>query len=658
METGTIVEYIDKKQIVCGVVVQAKKEKVRLLTEDDKEVSLSGGRVFHPDGRLDTSLPRASIVLALKRIATRRENLKNQVNILELWEVLHTENEWVDARTMAELAFSGDIGHDHVSAVVRAFFEDRVHFKFDIERFFPHSEEQVRQILAQAEEAARRQRMIEEGGDFLRASLKENNPAIPPGKEEVVAIVKEFHLFEKEAHNHDTAKKILERAGIDPQRGVFPLLVHLGAYGPDENTELLQLEIPTAFSPEVTDKANHLCTMPGVHTDTRERRDLTGLSIMTIDGQSTLDYDDAISLETYGDEYRVGIHISDVAHFIKTGELLDAEAMCRGSSIYMPDRKVPMLPPHLAEGLFSLKAHEVRPAVSVLARMDKDANVLDYDICTSLIRVRRQLTYHEVNLMADADKEIIALCSLAEKLREHRSAGGALLITLPEINVWLDENREVVLHRINRESPSRMMVSEIMILANWLMARFLSKTNTPGVFRAQAEPRSRLFEGEGSLFQNWMQRRHLARFELGAEAAPHSGLGLDAYVTATSPIRKYFDLVTQRQIRGALGCDNPLSREEIGRIIQTVQEPLVKVSRVQANRNRYWILKYLEKRTGCREEALVLERRKDRCQVLLTDYMLECHLPITGDPPYTPGAAIQVTIRKVDPRALFIALSQ
>ncbi len=95
------------------------------------------------------------------------------------------------------------------------------------------------------------------------------------------------------------------------------------------------------------------------------------LSSMTIDGQSTLDFDDAISIEDHGDRYRLGIHIVDVGHYVKKGDLIDREAISRGSSIYMPDQKIPMLPTSLAEDLCSLKAGQPRPAISILVNLDR-----------------------------------------------------------------------------------------------------------------------------------------------------------------------------------------------------------------------------------------------------------------------------------------------
>jgi exoribonuclease-2 len=239
-----------------------------------------------------------------------------------------------------------------------------------------------------------------------------------------------------------------------------------------------------------------------------------------------------------------------------------------------------------------------------------------------------------------------------------RLAADAVHIAVPEINLWIGENGAVNLSRVNRESPGRMLVAEIMIMANWLMARFLAEHKMPAIFRSQPEPRERLYRREeGTLFQNWMQRRLLNRFVLGHAAEKHSGLGLDAYVTATSPIRKYFDLVTQRQVRAVFGLENPYSIAEMDGIIQELELPMSRVFKLQTGRQRYWLLKYLEQRIGQKEEAIVLVRRRSSYQVLLAGYMLECDFPITSLLDLKPEDLIQVTIQRVSARKDFIALT-
>jgi exoribonuclease-2 len=288
-----------------------------------------------------------------------------------------------------------------------------------------------------------------------------------------------------------------------------------------------------------------------------KRKDLTDLPLITIDGQATLDFDDALSIEDQGDHYLLGVHIADVGHFLQKDSIIDQNALSRGSSIYLPDQKIPMLPPCLAEDLCSLKSGEVRPVISIMAKLRPSAEVVDYEIFPSLIRVKSQLTYYDVNLMAEDKKEFTILFDIAKKFRQRRLAEGAIQITLPDINVWIDNTGEITVNHINRESPGRMLVAEIMILANWLMARFLTKHDVAAVYRSQAGPRERLYkkEEQGTLFQNYMQRKLLSRFVLGPKPEYHMGLGLNVYTTATSPIRKYFDLVTQRQIRAILGLE-------------------------------------------------------------------------------------------------------
>ena len=121
---------------------------------------------------------------------------------------------------------------------------------------------------------------------------------------------------------------------------------------------------------------------------------------MTIDGQATLDFDDAISIQEENDHYIIGVHIADVGQYIKKDDVVDREARIRASSIYMPDKKISMIPPDLAEDLCSLKAGEDRPAISIMARVRPNADIIGYEIFPSIIQIQNQMTYYDVNLIA------------------------------------------------------------------------------------------------------------------------------------------------------------------------------------------------------------------------------------------------------------------
>lgn len=665
MEAGNIVEYIDRQRIICAAVMEAKQQKLRLLTEGNREVKMSENRLSHKSKtRINISAGRDRVIEALKDVAEKRKSLADQIDIKELWEVLNTEQEWIDVDTMTDFCFpNNSAGDNESSAVVRAFFNDKLYFKFNVDRFFPNSEEKVEQIETQAREAERKNRIIEEGGNWLKSILSNNDAPLPENEiifnpsgyaAELSEILKSVYVFEKESKHYALGKEILTKAGITNSDALFQALVKLKIWDKDENIEIYQYDIPISFPNKVNEFTDKMLSDPS-YTPTaffseNNRKDLTALPLMTIDGQATLDFDDALSIENKGDHYSLGVHIADVGHFIRKGSAVDQEAFARASSIYMPDQKIPMLPPNLSEDLCSLKAGEVRPAMSVMIKLSTAGDIIDYEIFPSLIRVHHQLTYHEVNLMAEEDKNILILQDIAKRFRQKRLSGGAIQISLPEINIWL-ENGELILNKTNRETPGRMLVSEIMIMANWLMARFLAKHNLPAIYRSQPDPKARLYkDDEGTLFQNWMQRKQLSRFMLGCEPERHSGLGLDAYLTATSPIRKYSDLITQRQIRTVFGLEEPYTEEEIERAIQLLDQPMSLVSKMQFRRKKYWLLKYLESRVGEKEEAIVLNRRKSDYTALLTEYMIECPIPGGSGISLKPEDLIQITIQHVNAR--------
>ncbi len=652
MEPGNIVEYIESQKIVCAVVMEIKKQRVRLLSENNREVNLSTNRLTYKcHDRLKLTSGRNKLVESLKETACRRNNLIQKINIKDLWEVLNAEEEWIDLETMTSFCFQEPLTSDHGSAVIRAFFKDRTYFKFNHEKFLPLSEKQVEEMMKQERETERQNKIIREGSEWLK-NVQQNQapPVLTAETEKYAEILKSCFVFGKASPDFTLGKAMLARADLDIGTKLFKILVKSGAWSPDENIELLRCEIPIDFPEDVLKTADLKARNPDRDWQKGDRRDLTELTVFTIDGQSTLDYDDALSIEKDGDQYRIGIHIIDVGQFIKKGEPIDQEARSRTTSIYMPDLKIPMIPTALSEGLCSLKAGEDRPAITVFARMTPFAEIIDVEIFPSKINVSRQLSYSEANRIVETDEGIKTLYNLAGHFRNNRIKAGALQISLPEINLYFNESGKIELTRIDRETPSRMLVAEMMILANQLMAKFLADNHMPAIFRSQPAPKSRILKNddEGTLFQKCLQRKFLSRLVIDTVPEHHSGLGLPAYVTSTSPIRKYFDLVTQRQIRAILGLEEPYSEEEIRTVIQTLENPMRNAGRIQFMRHRYWLLKILEEQTGQKKEAIVLDKRRDEYIVILTETMLECKLSQSSGTSLKPGDLIQVTIQHAD----------
>jgi exoribonuclease II len=650
METGNIVEFIDSQKIICAAVLEIKALRLRLITENNREVKMALGRLTHHcRQRLDPAMGRDKMVDALKEISVRRRALSARINISELWEVLNSEQEWIDLATMTAFCFSGDIDSDHESAVIRAFFNDRLYFKFNVDQFHPHTAEQVDHLIAQREAESRQARLTGQGAVWMQKVLEGHKPSPPEEADAICEVLSSYYLFEKESPHRDMARAILKKAGVSTLSAIFSFLTKVGVWDWDENLDLLRYGITPQFPVEVETFADTLCR--NVSIVLNGRRDLRDLPLMTIDGPSTQDFDDALSITQEGGHFVIGIHITDVGYFVAKGDRLDQVAQDRCSSIYMPDGKIPMLPAGLSEDACSLKAGQERPAISTLIHISAQGEILNYEIVPSLIRVERQLTFQDADLMVAADPTMQALYNIAQKYRQYRLDSGALIIDLPEINIWLQPDGTPALSLANRESPGRLLVSEFMILANELAARLLTQNNMPAIFRCQAEPRERLFDREGgTLYQNWMQRKQINRFILSSVPERHAGLGLPGYLTATSPIRKYSDLVNQRQLRAAAGLETPYTQEQIDYCIASSEESLADVGRIQFRRQRYWLLKHLQSRIGRKEEALVLFKRREGYVVLLTDYMLECVLSGAEGITLRPEDLIKVTLQHVNAR--------
>ena len=657
MEPGHIIEYIDRQNIICAVILDLKKNKAHLLNESNREVSLSLNRILHSgDQHLDPGLSRNQKVEHLQAFSKKQIELSQQIDIQALWEILYTDPEWIDVPVITSLCFPDHASGLHESAVIRALFEKREYFKFDRTRFLPYTPEQVERMKEQANEGQRIADLISSGSKWLKNIIQSKDITHHENDQTFIEILKSTFLFEKKSPHYPICQEILNKTGISPIPDLFPILVKLKAFDETENIDLHRMQIPVEFSSEI---CTHVTKIRPFHTESQDgkRTDLTELALMTIDGPGTQDFDDAISIRNMDEYVELGVHIVDVAHFIKKHDILDEEAFHRGSSIYMPDLKIPMLPNSLAENLCSLKIHEIRPAISLLIKVSPSSDIMDYKIIPSMINVNQQLSYQDADILLEDSPDMATLFKFAKDFRNKRIEHGAVHISLPEIHFKKDENNHIQLMLIDRESPGRLLVAEIMILANALFADHLGKHQIPAIFRSQQDAKERLYRGtQGTLFQNYMQRRLLNRFMLSEQPERHSGLGVDAYVTATSPIRKYFDLITQRQIRATLDLETPYSVEDIKNTIQQLGPPLGNIGRLQTSRNRFWILKYLEKKTGQRFEALTLQKRRNGYQILLPEFMIECILPVPGNMKLKPEDLIHVKIQHVDPRKDIISV--
>ena len=649
MHQGKIIEYIDRGDFNIALCMQDEVSRLHLLTPTNREVNLPAKRaLLVSKTACNTQAPRAELLQNLKKADEARNRLKEEVHVKELWELVKDEQESFDHEYLAQLCFGENVTEEHVSALVRALFEDKIHFKMKEDRFFPLSGEKVEQILKQKEEEALREKKLGEGSAWLRKVLENQQGEPPACREEIVQTLVDLALYEEEAPGAKFGKELLQRAGGYNIAETRQILVRLGIWGEDENLDILRFEIPMLFSQEALEEAERL---KGIEFRTEGRQDLRHLSVFTIDGPLTRDFDDALSIDMEGDAIRLGVHIADVAGVVPAMGGLDEDAFQRGSSVYLPCRQIPMLPPALSHETLSLKEGCDRWAVSLLSRLDIKGNLIDFEFVPSLIRVKKRYTYEEVNEHHIHEAPFQAMLRLSHALRQKRVEAGALLLSLPELAIEINEAGSISIEKIDQDSPSRMVVAECMILHNQLAGRFAMDHRIPLLYRSQDGPSERLpAEGLDYLYYVFKQRRKLTPLTISAEPKKHSGLGVDVYTQASSPIRRYFDLLVQRQLRSFLvGGTACYSYEELEQKRLALESTLRDVEKMNRNRTRYWLYKYLLQHVGEKLPAMVLDVMRNRSRLLLADLLLVVEMKKENGQEFSEGQKIQVRIKKSDP---------
>lgn len=657
---GKLIEYLDSGKFICAFVTEAQDKRLRLINQTGREINLPLSRVLHSSRRTyPVTGDREGMEKQLQETADHRRHLTESIHLEEIWELTVDEtNPVFTPQFLAELAFGGEVDDDMVAACIRRAFSDRLYFKFKEGEIHAHSREQVEQLRLQQEKEQSKQALLTNGALALNRLIN-NEPIdaeLNPILDQCLPVLQDFYLFAGDAPQASMARELLKTAGLSDPHAPFHLLVKAGIWDHDENIPLLRQEIPTTFSLAARQQAEMLLQRGTAELFTDPGRvDLTALAPITIDGAATLDYDDALTIEQEDGNYLVGVHISDVAHYVQPEDPLFQEAMQRGTSLYFPEGQIPMLPRHLSQGICSLIQGENRATLSLMILLSPEAEVLRVRIKPSIIKVARRLTYEEADRLigdgtGDDDWELKTLNMLRLKLRDRRIAAGALLLPFPDVNISVNGNGSVQVVLSDTDTPARTLVSELMILANTEAARFIADRMAPGLFRAQGPPRKRIVQGiDNDLFLNSLQRKQLSRGELLTSAKTHSGLGVEHYTTITSPIRRLLDLLMQHQLHSLVRRQDLRFNEKACKdFTAVITRTITAANAVKQQRHRYWLLKYLEARRGSSMPALVLESTPRRVFLLLTDILMDIDLPAPSGPMPEPGITVQVTVAKVD----------
>lgn len=363
--------------------------------------------------------------------------------------------------------------------------------------------------------------------------------------------------------------------------------------GVDITSILLDHDIVAEFPTEVMEQV-HTIPQEVPLEDLKDRTDLTNDITVTIDGDDSKDFDDAVSVKKTDKGWILKVSIADVSHYVTTDSPLDVEARKRGCSTYVTDRVAPMLPHELSNGICSLNPHVVRLTLTAEMKINQAGQIKDYKIYPSYIRSTERMTYNNVNKILDGDEELTKkyanlgnmlfdLSNCADAIRKQRNAKGAIDFASTEAEIKVDATGHPIAIEPKHRGHAEEMIEDCMIAANVTVANFLKWQEIPAIYRIHEEPSAKriknfvnmseqmghkLVIGKSDIYPNELQRylnsvkdtdeyqvlsmmmlRCMQKARYDSHCVGHFGLAEEEYLHFTSPIRRYPDLIVHRMLR-------------------------------------------------------------------------------------------------------------
>lgn len=705
MNIGELIEFSSGDDFRLGAVVgEVGKKKLEVVTSQGEKMRALRDEVSFETGIKIADVSESSAQAGARRLARQVEQAAGEVEVEMLWEFVKDSE---DPLTLAELSelFFGESNAANLLAILRVLRDDLVFFKQkkakrdDLPRFEPRPASQVEQMQRQREAELEKERERDVFIDGVCEILAVEDPSqraalaaekmADPSFRRLAHVVQDWAIHQENSNQQAQASELLDQ--IESRAGrrlrgsqhlrAFELMVEARVWDIHENLHLLRRNISTSFSPTLLAEVKDACTREW--SPEPWRRDVRDVLSFSVDDISTLDIDDALSVEFLDDDrFRVGVHIADPSARVAAGSPLDLDARGRGTSIYLPTGNFPMFSPELSHGLMSLVAGELRPGVSTFFTFDGALSLVDTEVAPTTLWVDHRLTYAQVDALLSPDDSVAAqaraelgpgpqggdalatalerLAAAAQALAQARAAQGAINIDLPELDMKVDcsgEEPVITCQIVDGRSPARQLVSEWMIANNKLIGEFCREHALPTIYRTQPTPDEELYTEDilalpAGLAREFGLVRKMKPGDVSTEPAAHFGLGLSVYVQSSSPIRRYSDLVCQRQIKAFLAGETlPYDASDIVEVLATVEVTARDAKITERETTRYWTLQHLAGLKGEALKATVIEHKehnKALAAVFLHDVALKATCKFTERP--AVGQVCEVTVSSADPR--------
>ncbi len=453
--------------------------------------------------------------------------------------------------------------------------------------------------------------------------------------------------------------------GRNPEGRIVEIIGHINDPGVDIMSIVRGYELPVEFSEKILNQAERVSQAVS-EADMAGRRDLRDVVMVTIDGEDAKDLDDAVSLSFDGEKYRLGVHIADVTNYVQENSALDREALLRGTSVYLVDRVIPMLPHALSNGICSLNQGEDRLALSCLMTIDLAGNIIDYDICESVIRVDERMSYTVVKGLLEEENlaegehgrygELLPMFremrDLAELLRAKRRKRGSIDFDFPECKILLDKEGHPLEIKAYERNVATDIIEDFMLAANETVAQHFYWMEMPFVYRVHDVPDGERIRKLSAFINNLgyymkavgrtgqktsgdevhpkeiqkllakvsgtpeeamvsrLALRSMKQAKYSVECSGHFGLACQFYCHFTSPIRRYPDLQIHRiikdQLRGRMN-DERIShyREILPEVAKHSSETERRADEAERETDKLKKVEYMEERIGETYEGVI-----------------------------------------------------
>jgi ribonuclease R len=411
---------------------------------------------------------------------------------------------------------------------------------------------------------------------------------------------------------------------------------------------LIQQGFSIQFQDEVLEASERIPDSIG-KDEILKRRDLREVLTFTIDPDDAKDFDDALSFHRIDKEHiEIGVHIADVSHYIEADGVLDTSAYERATSVYMPDRVVPMLPERLSNGLCSLRPHEEKLTYSCIYKMTNDGKILDKWLGRTVINSNHRFTYEDVQQIIDKgsgiyDKEVLLLHNLAQKMRQERMKSGAINFSSQEVRFKLDELGRPIGIVVKESKSSHQLIEECMLLANRTVAETVSKIKLankpiPFPYRVHDQPdedrlipfvefarkygyhfQTKTPEQIANSFNEMLSKvqglpeqrvleqmgiRTMAKAIYTSKNIGHYGLGFEDYCHFTSPIRRYPDILVHRVLTSVLDGDPIVDKKMEQKCLHCSERERAAMETERAS-NKYKQVEFMKQFLGDEFDAVI-----------------------------------------------------